>query len=67
VAPGLKVGGTDSTHRSKVADDSYRFQYMEVGREDIAGFHGTNERLSIDNLVRETGAYYFLMKEAGGG
>ena len=67
VAPGLTVGGTDSKHYSKVADDSYRFQYMEVGREDIAGFHGTNERVSIDNLVKGTGAYYLLMKEAAGG
>lgn len=66
VVPGLTVGGTDSKHYSKVADDSYRFQYMNVGPEDIAGFHGTNERVSIDNLVKGTGAYYLLMKEAAG-
>lgn len=66
VVPGLTVGGTDSKHYSKVADDSYRFQYMLVGPEDISGFHGTNERVSIDNLVKGTGAYYLLMKEAAG-
>jgi carboxypeptidase PM20D1 len=66
VVPGLTVGGTDSKHYGKVADDSYRFQYMLVGRDDISGFHGTNERVSIDNLVKGTGAYYLLMKEAAG-
>jgi carboxypeptidase PM20D1 len=66
VVPGLTVGGTDSKHYGKVADDSYRFQYMLVGPDDIAGFHGTNERVSIDNLVKGSGAYYLLMKEAAG-
>lgn len=66
VVPGLTIGGTDSKHYGKVADNSYRFQYMNVGPEDLEGFHGTNERVSIDNLVKGTGAYYLLMKEATG-
>ncbi|MEH6558660.1 MAG: M20 family peptidase [Oceanicoccus sp.] len=64
VVPGLTVGGTDSKHYSQVADDSYRFQYMLVTSDDIAGFHGTNERVTIDNLVKGTSAYYLLIKEA---
>jgi carboxypeptidase PM20D1 len=67
VVPGLTVGGTDSKHYSQVADDSYRFQYMVVEPDDIAGFHGTDERVAIDNLVKGTAAYYLLMKEAAGG
>ena len=67
VVPGLTMGGTDSKYYSQVADDSYRFQYMMVGPEDVAGFHGTNERVSIDNLVRGTSGYYLLMKQAAGG
>lgn len=66
VVPGITLGGTDSKHYSLVADDSYRFQFMLVMPEDIAGFHGTNERVFIDNLVKGTGAYYLLMKEAAG-
>jgi carboxypeptidase PM20D1 len=66
VVPGITVGGTDSKHYNRVADDSYRFQYMLVTPEDIAGFHGTNERVLIDNLVKGTGAYYLLMKQAAG-
>jgi carboxypeptidase PM20D1 len=64
VVPGLTLGGTDSKHYSKVADNSYRYQMMVVGKEDIAGFHGTNERVSIENLVKGTAAYYQLLKEA---
>jgi carboxypeptidase PM20D1 len=64
VVPGLTVGGTDSKHYSKIADNSYRFQLMEVGPEDIAGFHGTNERISIENLVKATSAYTLLIREA---
>jgi carboxypeptidase PM20D1 len=64
VVPGLTVGGTDSKHYSKVADNSYRYQMMVVGKEDIAGFHGTNERVSIENLLKGTAAYYQLLKEA---
>jgi carboxypeptidase PM20D1 len=67
VVPGLTVGGTDSKHYSQVADDSYRFQYMVVEPGDITGFHGTDERVAIDNLVKGTAAYYLLMKEAAGG
>jgi carboxypeptidase PM20D1 len=67
VAPGLTVGGTDSKHYNRVADDSYRFQYMMVTPEDIAGFHGTNERVSVDNLVKGTSAYYLLLKQGAGG
>ena len=62
VVPGITVGGTDSKYYSQVADDSYRFQFMLVGQEDTAGFHGTNERVAISNLVKATQAYYLLMK-----
>jgi carboxypeptidase PM20D1 len=49
-----------------VADDSYHFQFILVTPDDLAGFHGTNERVLIDNLVKGTGAYYLLMKETAG-
>jgi carboxypeptidase PM20D1 len=66
IVPGLTVGGTDSKHYNRVADDSYRFQYMLISPQDIAGLHGTNERITIDNLVKGTRGYYLLMKEAAG-
>ncbi|MGI9538558.1 MAG: M20 family peptidase [Miltoncostaeaceae bacterium] len=62
VVPGLTVGGTDSRHYGQIADDAYRFNPMVVTTADAAGFHGTNERISIDNLVRATRIYARLIE-----
>lgn len=61
VAPGLTVAGTDSKHYAKVADDAYRFHPFVVTSEDIVTIHGTNERISIDNLVLGTDFFVQLM------
>lgn len=66
VVPGITIAGTDSKHYSKVADNAYRLQYMVVTAQDSSGFHGTNERVSIDNLRKGTTAYYLLMRDAAG-
>ena len=65
VVPGITMGGTDTKHYSQIADDSYRFQYMVVNSEDLSGFHGTNERVAISNLVKGTAAYFLLIQQAG--
>jgi carboxypeptidase PM20D1 len=62
VAPGLTIGATDSRHYATVSDASYRFMPARIGPADVAGYHGTNERLSVDNLVRATRFYIELMK-----
>jgi len=62
ITPGITVAGTDSKHYATVADDAYRFNPMIVGPEDMATFHGTNERISIENLVRATDFYVQLLK-----
>ena len=64
VAPGLTVAATDSREYDKVTEDSYRFNPMSINAEDVAGFHGTNERLSIRNLIKATQFYYLLIKTA---
>ncbi|HEY8568385.1 M20 family peptidase [Microbulbifer sp.] len=63
-APGLTIAGTDSRRYEEVADNSYRFNPMLVTREDVHGFHGTNERISIDNMVKATGFYQALIRNA---
>jgi carboxypeptidase PM20D1 len=62
VTPGLTIAATDSRKYEKVAKDSYRFNPMSIHAEDLAGFHGTNERLSIDNLLKATEFYIQLMR-----
>lgn len=64
--PGLTVGGTDSRHYGQIAEDAYRFNPMIVTREDTAGFHGTNERLSVENLAQGTRAYVRILQNGAG-
>jgi len=64
VLPGLTIAGTDSAHYSKITDNSYRIIPMQVNNEDIAGFHGPNEKLSLINLKRAVTFYHQLIKVA---
>jgi carboxypeptidase PM20D1 len=51
VAPGLVVAGTDARHMSELTPNVYRFLPVRAGGEDLARFHGTNERISITNYA----------------
>lgn len=57
VVPGLMLGGTDSRHMAGVAEQTFRFSPVRAAPQDLARFHGTNERISIANL-REMVAFY---------
>lgn len=60
--PGITVGGTDSKHYQEVVDNAYRFNPMMIGAEDLTGFHGINERLSVANLERAVRFYVELIR-----
>jgi len=60
--PGLTVAGTDTKHYSTVADDSYRINPMILTNPDIASIHGTNERISFNNLRSATLFYVHLLR-----
>ena len=65
--PGLTVGGTDSKHYGQIADDAYRFIPM-VATPDIAStIHGTNEKVSIENLAQGTRGYIQILRNGAGG
>jgi len=64
VAPGLTIAGTDSKHYETVSENSYRFNPMIIGSEDLATFHGVNERISIDNLLKATSFYAALIMKS---
>ena len=51
VAPGLMIGATDARHFAEVAENVYRFSPIRAKPEDLARFHGTNERISVANLA----------------
>ena len=57
VGPALVLGGTDARFASKISDNVYRFQPSYVSMAEVAGFHGTNERLSVENIGRMVEGY----------
>ena len=61
VAPGLMIGGTDSRHFLGISDHVFRFSPVRAKPEDLARFHGTNERISVDNLAELIRFYHRLL------
>lgn len=52
VAPALVLAGTDSRLYVDVAENVYRFQPILLDNDDLAGLHGVDEHLSLENLER---------------
>jgi carboxypeptidase PM20D1 len=61
VAPGLMIGGTDSIHFGDISDHIFKFSPVRAKPEDLARFHGTNERISVDNLSDLIRFYHRLL------
>lgn len=57
VAPGLVLGATDARYASAITDSVYRFFPAVMSPEDLSGFHGTNERMSVANMGRLARGY----------
>ncbi|MDP3859542.1 MAG: M20 family peptidase [Stagnimonas sp.] len=66
VAPALVLGGTDSRVMSGIAQDVYRFMPVRMRLDELGMIHGTNERLSVDNLDRMAEFYRRLIERAAG-
>ena len=64
VAPGLVTATTDSRHMTAVGRDIYRFQPVVASMREFEMIHGTNERLTLDNLRRMTEFYSQLIATA---
>ncbi len=62
VAPSLTLGGTDQRHYGLIADDAYRFFPFVIEPADLGRMHGTNERITIENLGRGVMFYEALLR-----
>jgi carboxypeptidase PM20D1 len=62
VAPGLMIAGSDSRHYGKVADDAYRFNPFPLSSKEFGGFHGTNERIRVEDFRKGVEAYILIIK-----
>jgi carboxypeptidase PM20D1 len=50
-APYLTVAGTDTKHYVDLAENSYRFNALRAGPDDLTRAHGVNERVAVANYA----------------
>ena len=62
VAPNLVVGGTDARQFELVSDNVYRFIPIILGPNDTSRFHGTNERITVENMGKAVQFYVRLLE-----
>lgn len=62
VAPFLVLGGTDARHYTGLSRNVFRFSPYRTRPDDVARFHGTNERLSIDDYAGMITFYATLLR-----
>jgi len=62
IVPYLMVAGTDSYKFESVSNNVIRFTPFRILNDDMKRVHGTNERISVDNIVNCVKFYKVLMK-----
>jgi carboxypeptidase PM20D1 len=65
VAPGLMLAASDARHFDGIAEQSFRFMPIRFTAEDLKRVHGTDERISIDQLADMVRFYHRLLAQAG--
>lgn len=65
IVPNTVTGATDSRFFTNITSDIYRFTPIQTTAEDLKGFHGINERISVDAHARSIQVYHLLMRESG--
>lgn len=56
-APGLVLGATDARYAEAISANVYRFAPAVLTPDELTGFHGTNERTSVENMGRLARGY----------
>ena len=64
VTPYLVFGGTDAKHYTGRSPNVFRFLPIQMGEDDLGRFHGTNERVSVDNLALSIRYFYQLIRNS---
>lgn len=66
VAPGLVIPATDSRHYRALALEAYRFLPIKVNTQDLARFHGRDERIAKSAYRDAIRFYYQCIKNTTG-
>lgn len=64
VAPSLVIGQTDSRHFQQVSKNIYRFQPVQVKKEDLKRWHGLDERIGVEQYRQAVRFYRQLILNA---
>lgn len=64
VAPSLMLGASDSRYFTPIADQVYRFVPEVLGPTDLPRFHGTNERVGVQNFANHARFYEQVIRSA---
>jgi carboxypeptidase PM20D1 len=62
IVPYLMVAGTDSIKFQDITKDTIRFTPYTIDTSDMKRIHGTNERISLENIGQCLGYYLALLK-----
>ena len=64
VTPWLVIGTTDSKYYAKMSDNIYRFIPTQTTYQDMGGYHGSNERISIESYTQTVKFYVQLIRNS---
>ncbi len=65
ISPYLVLGGTDSRWYVNLTTNIFRFQPIQMTREEMGTVHGINERISLENCTKLVGFYIAYIEELG--
>jgi carboxypeptidase PM20D1 len=65
VSPALMIAGTDSKHFYEISQNIYRFSPVYLREDELASFHGKDERVSIQNFKKTIHFYHQLIGNFG--
>lgn len=63
-APSLFIAATDSRHYESISDNVYRFLPLTLRPADLKRFHGTDERIGVEDFTQCVRFYYQLIRNA---
>ena len=58
-----QMAGTHSIHYGPISDHIFKFSPVRANAEDLKRFHGTNERLGVDNYADAIRFHHRLISE----
>ncbi len=65
-APSLVVATTDARHWAGHADNVYRFMPITLSKDDLARFHGVDERIGIETYAESIRFFAALLERVAG-